>query len=81
MLAGYYAEPGGELRQVDLSSTFEAVGKLSAGKMTEKELELLEEVSCPGCGSCSGMFTANTMNCLTEAMGMGLTGQRYYSGC
>jgi len=47
MLAGYYPEPGGGLRQVDLSSTFEAVGKISAGKMTEKELELLEEVSCP----------------------------------
>ncbi len=74
MLAGYYGEPGGDLKQVDLSSTFEAVGKVSAGTMTEKELELLEEVSCPGCGSCSGMFTANTMNCLTEALGFGLPG-------
>ncbi len=74
MLAGYYAEPDGQLRQVDLSSTFEGVGKYSAGKMTEQELERLEEVSCPGCGSCSGMFTANTMNCLTEALGLGLPG-------
>jgi dihydroxy-acid dehydratase len=73
MLAGYYGEQGG-LKQVDLSTVFEAVGKVSAGTMTEKELEELEEVACPTCGSCSGLFTANTMNCLTEAMGMGLPG-------
>ncbi|MFC1939492.1 dihydroxy-acid dehydratase [Chloroflexota bacterium] len=59
---------------VDLSSVFEAVGKVASGKMTEQELERLEQVACPGCGSCSGMFTANTMNCLTEALGMGLPG-------
>ncbi|MFC2041629.1 dihydroxy-acid dehydratase [Chloroflexota bacterium] len=59
---------------VDLSSVFEAVGKVASGKMTEQELERLEQIACPGCGSCSGMFTANTMNCLTEALGMGLPG-------
>jgi dihydroxy-acid dehydratase len=61
-------------KKIDLNSVFEAVGAVTAGKMTEKELLRLEERSCPGCGSCSGMFTANTMNCLTEAMGMGLPG-------
>ena len=60
--------------KIDLSSLFEAVGKVTSGKMTETELEQMEQVACPGCGSCSGMFTANTMNCLTEAMGMGLPG-------
>ena len=73
MLAGDYGEPD-RLKKVDLSTVFEAVGKVSTGKMTEKELEALEITACPGCGSCSGMFTANTMNCLTEAMGMGLPG-------
>ncbi|MFB0559320.1 MAG: dihydroxy-acid dehydratase [Dehalococcoidales bacterium] len=61
-------------KQVDISSVFEAVGKAASGEMTVEELEQLEEVACPGCGSCSGMFTANTMNCLTEALGMGLPG-------
>lgn len=65
---------GKGLSKVDLSSVFEAVGKVVSGKMTERELARLEEVACPGCGSCSGMFTANTMNCLTEAMGLGLPG-------
>jgi dihydroxy-acid dehydratase len=74
MLAGYYDDPGTGMRQVDLSSVFEAVGKVAAGKMTEKELEKMEDSACPGCGSCSGMFTANTMNCLMEAMGMALPG-------
>jgi dihydroxy-acid dehydratase len=60
--------------KVDLSSVFEAVGKVASGQMTEQELEQLERIACPGCGSCSGMFTANTMNCLTEALGMGLRG-------
>ncbi len=60
--------------KIDLSSLFEAVGKVTSGKMTESELEQMEQVACPGCGSCSGMFTANTMNCLTEALGMGLPG-------
>jgi dihydroxy-acid dehydratase len=63
-----------EVKIVDLNSTFEAVGKAASGQMTEAELTALEEVACPGCGSCSGMFTANTMNCLTEVVGMGLPG-------
>ncbi len=60
--------------KVDVSSVFEAVGRVATGQMTEHELARLEQVACPGCGSCSGMFTANTMNCATEAMGMGLPG-------
>ena len=73
MLAGRLSR-NNEIKLVDLSSVFEGVGKVTAGKMTEEELEELEEIACPGCGSCSGMFTANTMNCLTEALGMGLPG-------
>jgi dihydroxy-acid dehydratase len=73
MLAGKLGTEEGSTI-VDLSSTFEAVGKTLAGKMTEDELAALEEVACPGCGSCSGMYTANTMNCLTEAVGIGLPG-------
>ena len=73
MLAGRLSS-GGAVKHVDLSSVFEAVGKVAKGQMTEQELEELEEVACPGCGSCAGMFTANTMNCLTEAVGMGLPG-------
>jgi len=73
MLAGRLADDNG-FKKVDLSSVFEAVGKVAKGKMSQEELEQLEEVACPGCGSCAGMFTANTMNCLTEALGMGLTG-------
>ena len=61
-------------REVDLITVFEAVGKVKARQMTEKELALLEEDACPGCGSCAGMFTANSMNCLTEALGLGLPG-------
>ncbi|MCR5344317.1 MAG: dihydroxy-acid dehydratase [Butyrivibrio sp.] len=57
-----------------LSSMFEAVGSVSAGKMTADELIEFEEKVCPTCGSCSGMYTANSMNCLTEAIGMGLRG-------
>ncbi len=60
--------------RVDLISVFEGVGKVIAGKMTEEELTALEIVACPGRGCCSGMFTANTMNCATEAIGMGLPG-------
>ncbi|MFH1650921.1 MAG: dihydroxy-acid dehydratase [Chloroflexota bacterium] len=71
MLAGHTSEDG---KAIDLISVFEAVGKVTTGKMTEAELESLEKVACPGCGSCAGMFTANTMNCLTEALGMGLPG-------
>ena len=63
-----------ELKDVDLSSVFEAVGMVTAGRMTEEQLEQIEQTACPGCGSCSGMFTANTMNCATEALGMGLPG-------
>lgn len=58
----------------DLNTVFEAVGAYKAGKATEKELLEVEESSCPGCGSCSGMFTANSMNCLCEALGMALPG-------
>jgi dihydroxy-acid dehydratase len=73
MLAGRLGTDEGE-KIVDLSLTFEAVGKTAAGAMTQADLEKLEEAACPGCGSCSGMFTANTMNCLTEALGLGLPG-------
>jgi dihydroxy-acid dehydratase len=72
MLAGHIA--GENSRSVDLNSVFMAVGEVVQGKMSEAELKQLEAVACPGCGSCSGMFTANTMNCLTEALGMGLAG-------
>lgn len=61
-------------KAVDLSNVFEAVGKVKAGQMTEEELTALEASACPGCGSCAGMFTANSMNCITEALGMGLPG-------
>ena len=57
-----------------LSSMFEAVGSYAAGTMTEEEVKEYEEKVCPTCGSCSGMYTANSMNCLTEALGMGLGG-------
>ena len=61
-------------RSVDLSSVFEAVGAHAAGRMDPHELEALAEDACPGCGSCAGMFTANTMNCLMEALGLALSG-------
>jgi dihydroxy-acid dehydratase len=70
MLAGRIAGDGG--RKLDVISLFEAAGKVTAGDMSEDELARLEEIACPGCGSCAGMFTANTMNCLTEVIGMGL---------
>ena len=73
MLAGRLNSNDG-VKHVDTSSVFEAIGKVAKGEMSQEELEQLEEIACPGCGSCSGMFTANTMNCLTEAMGMGLPG-------
>lgn len=60
--------------KTSLSSLFEAVGAQAAGKITMEELEEYEEKACPTCGSCSGMYTANSMNCLTEAIGMGLPG-------
>jgi dihydroxy-acid dehydratase len=59
---------------VDLATVFEAVGSYSAGKMGDAELLELEKTGCPTCGSCSGMFTANSMNCLSEALGMALPG-------
>ncbi len=61
-------------QDVDLKTLFEAVGKYKAGRMTDEELQELELAVCPGCGSCAGLFTANSMNCLTEALGMGLPG-------
>jgi dihydroxy-acid dehydratase len=60
--------------KTSLSSMFEAVGSVSAGKMSDEKLCEFEENACPTCGSCSGMYTANSMNCLTEAIGMGLPG-------
>jgi dihydroxy-acid dehydratase len=69
MLAGDYKG-----KKVDLSSVFEGVGKVIKGQMTEVELECLVGAACPGCGSCAGMFTANTMNCITEALGLALPG-------
>ena len=61
-------------RAVDLITVFQAVGKVARGTMTKNELQELEMVACPGCGSCAGMFTANTMNCLSEALGIALPG-------
>lgn len=61
-------------KKTSLSSMFEAVGAYSAGKIDEKQLTVCEEKTCPTCGSCSGMYTANSMNCLTEVLGMGLEG-------
>jgi dihydroxy-acid dehydratase len=58
----------------DLNTVLEAVGAYHAGKKTAGELKMLEETACPGCGSCSGMFTANSMNCLCEALGIALNG-------
>src|SRR5690554_6811162 len=69
MLAG---ELNGE--KLDLNTVFEGVGAQAAGKISEEELKVIEDRACPGCGSCAGMFTANTMNCLTEVLGMGLPG-------
>ena len=71
MLAGKHPTKGSK---VDLITVFESVGAVRAGKMTEDELTEIEDAACPTCGSCSGMFTANSMNCLTEAVGMGLPG-------
>ncbi len=71
MLAGRF---GDDSRKVDLISAFEGVGEVLSGKMSQGELEQLEQAACPGCGSCSGMFTANTMNCLIEVLGIGLPG-------
>ncbi len=69
MLAGRVKGDG-----ISLTNMFEAVGAVQAGKMSESELNSLENSACASCGSCSGMFTANSMNCLTEAIGMALPG-------
>lgn len=69
MLAGRFAG-----KKVDLISVFEGVGKVAAGIITEEELSMLEGCACPGAGSCAGMFTANSMNCLTESLGIALPG-------
>ncbi len=61
-------------KKIDLNAVFEAVGAYGAGKIDEDELCDVEQHACPSCGSCSGMFTANSMNCLTEVLGMGLPG-------
>lgn len=73
MLAGRLYK-NGQVKAVDLSSVFEAVGGFVKGTVSAEELEQVETVACPGCGSCSGLFTANTMNCLTEVLGIGLPG-------
>ena len=69
MLAGRY-----QRRDISVSTMFEAAGKVESGQITPDELKDMEERACPGCGSCAGLFTANTMNCLTEVLGMGLPG-------
>ena len=61
-------------RKVALTDAFEAPGAVRAGKMNEEESRNIEEYTCPGCGSCAGMFTANSMNCMTEILGLGLPG-------
>lgn len=73
MLSGKVG-PVTDVTEVSLSNTFEAVGAYKAGKIDDEELKDFENSSCPTCGSCAGMYTANSMNCLTEALGMGLPG-------
>ena len=73
MLAGRLETKNG-IQKVDLNSVFEGVGKVLNNQMSEPELECLVDAACPGCGSCAGMFTANTMNCINEALGMALPG-------
>ncbi|MEW6671074.1 MAG: dihydroxy-acid dehydratase [Thermodesulfobacteriota bacterium] len=73
MLAG--KEPGkADGKKIDLITVFECVGAVRSGRMTEAELAAYEDAACPTCGSCAGMFTANSMNCLSEAIGMALPG-------
>lgn len=69
MLAGRY-----EGEDISVSTVFEAAGKFELGQITKDELHHMENSACPGCGSCSGLFTANTMNCMTEVLGLGLPG-------
>ena len=73
MLAGEHPEKA-DRQKIDLITVFESVGAVRSGKMTAAELAVIEDSACPTCGSCAGMFTANSMNCLTEAIGMGLPG-------
>jgi dihydroxy-acid dehydratase len=73
MLAGEHPEQK-DRQKIDLITVFESVGAVRSGNMTAAELEAIEDSACPTCGSCAGMFTANSMNCLTEAIGMGLPG-------
>ncbi|GAB4280742.1 MAG: dihydroxy-acid dehydratase [Coriobacteriia bacterium] len=61
-------------KDVDLDTVFKAVGQVAAGEVSEEDLRVLEDSACPTCGSCAGLFTANSMNCLTEAIGLGLPG-------
>jgi dihydroxy-acid dehydratase len=74
MLAGKHPEKIGGADEIDLITVFASVGAVLSGDMTEAQLCLIEDAACPTCGSCAGMFTANSMNCLTEAVGMGLPG-------
>lgn len=69
MMAGRYRG-----KDISVQQLFQGKGAVMAGRMTEDELADMEEYACPGCGSCAGMFTANSMNCVTEALGMGLPG-------
>ena len=69
MMPGFYSG-----RKMTVSNAFEAVGAVVANKMGEQEAKDIENYSCPGCGSCAGMFTANSMNCMTEVIGLGLPG-------
>ena len=69
MLPGRY-----QGHDISVSQSFEAAGEFAAGKITEADMTSIEAAACPGCGSCAGLITANTMNCLTEALGMGLPG-------
>ena len=61
-------------KDISVSTMFEAAGKVESGQMTPEEMHQMEHEACPGCGSCAGIFTANTMNCMTEVLGMGLPG-------
>ncbi len=72
MLSGKH--PGDKNKKIDLITVFEAVGAVKSGRMTQSQLLDIENAACPTCGSCAGMFTANSMNCLTEAIGMALPG-------
>lgn len=73
MLAGRFKAKDVE-RELDYSSCYEAIGMYKAGKLTDQDLYQIEEEACPTCGSCAGMFTANSMNCLSEAIGLSLPG-------